>query len=294
MCDPFFDGGRLITTDEEERRREIERLKKKYHDVLVEYARFQAEYPYTIRRAAKILERRNRPKRPKLRGVRSDDPEDDLIYPLALENLKKTKKEMPTMKDTRTQEEVLESYAKQMDESLGNFATNFDESQRNIRNAKPVALFEVNLKRLPSIEGVKPGDYFGIPHLKKWLSKEFGRTAKVYDSSKTKFLVKPVELDRDFKKIEKVLPERFYTWWSAATGGKTAIVGIDITNTDGLRWFLDLCDEGLGKIFETGTKYGIAIVGSEKYPQRYYNFRNMKASGKIPRKKVVRKQFYAL
>lgn len=286
MWDPFFEGGRLITIDEEERQREIERLRKKYHDILVEYAKFQAEYPYTTKRAAMILARRNRPKRPKLRGRKSEDPEDDLMYPLPLENLKEAKKKMPTMKDTRTAEQVMESYAKQMEESPGNFAVNFDETKRDVRNAKPVALFEVDLKKVPSVEGVKPGDYFRLPHLKKWLSKEFGRSAKVYDSSKTKFIVKPVEVDRDLKNIVKVHPERFYTWFSSASGGKTAVVGIDISDTNALGKFLDFAETlKLGKGLDIGTETGIAVVGSEKYPQRHYNFRTMKASGKIPRKK---------
>lgn len=276
----FFNGGRLITTDEEERKREIIRLKRKYHDTLVEYAKFQAEYPYTVKRAAKILARRNRLRRSKLRGVKSNDPHDDLIYPLVLENLQKAKKKMPKMRDTRTQKEVLESYSKQMEESPGDFAVNFDESKRNITNAKPVALFEINLKNLPDVEGVRSEEYYKLPHLRKWLSKEFGRSAKVYDSSQTKFIVKPVELDRDFKNVEKVLPERFYTWFSSAKGGLTAVVGIDIANTDGLRKIVDLCDEiHLGKPMQIGSRYGTAIVGSEKYPQRYYDHKTLKASG---------------
>lgn len=286
MWDPFFSGGRLITTDEEERKKEIERLRKKYHDILVEYAKFQAEYPYTTKRAAKIIARRNRPKRPKLRGVKSEDPEDDLVYPLALENLKKAKKKMPTMKDTRTQEEILDSYARQMEESPGNFAMNFDESRRNIRNAKPVILFEVDMKKIPFVQGLKWDETGRIPHLKKWLSKEFGRSAKVFDSSSTKFLVTPVDVTDDLKTITKVHPQRFYTWFSSATGGKKAVIGIDIANTDALKKFLDFVDDfKLAKTMDLGNEHGIAVVGSEKYPQRHYNFRTMKASGKIPRKK---------
>lgn len=76
MMDPYFSGGRLITTDEGERQREIERLKRKYADVIEKYAEFRAEYPYTTRKAREILARQARYK-----GKRSSDPNDDIIYP---------------------------------------------------------------------------------------------------------------------------------------------------------------------------------------------------------------------
>ena len=78
-------AGRLITTDAGERAREIQRLNEKYKDIIKEYAKFRAEYPYTIARAAKILERRrNREakKAKKVVGIRNpNDALDDLLYP---------------------------------------------------------------------------------------------------------------------------------------------------------------------------------------------------------------------
>ena len=54
----WYTAGRLITTNDEERLKEIARLRERYSDALRNFARFRAEYPYTLARAKAILERR--------------------------------------------------------------------------------------------------------------------------------------------------------------------------------------------------------------------------------------------
>lgn len=81
--------GRLMPTSEEEREREIARLREKYRQTLRHYAKFRAEYPYTVAKAAQIRARREASKarraarraNPTSRRGRSSDKYEDIVYP---------------------------------------------------------------------------------------------------------------------------------------------------------------------------------------------------------------------
>lgn len=51
-------GERLATIDPDERKRAIASLNRKYMNTIKEFAKYRAEYPYTLAKAAQILEKR--------------------------------------------------------------------------------------------------------------------------------------------------------------------------------------------------------------------------------------------
>lgn len=88
-----FKGGREFPATEAERQQIIDDLKKKYAKTLRKYAKFRAEYPYTVEKAAEIL--KNREDRRRERAARRRAPpapsrrrysdDSDIIYPEGFE-----------------------------------------------------------------------------------------------------------------------------------------------------------------------------------------------------------------
>lgn len=88
-----FKGGRELPSTEEERQLIISELRRKYKNTLKHYARFRAEYPYTVakaaeireRRAASQLEREARRRASSAASRRRSTDDSDIIYPEGLQ-----------------------------------------------------------------------------------------------------------------------------------------------------------------------------------------------------------------
>lgn len=88
-----FRGGRGFPATEAERQFMINQLREKYAKTLKKYAKFRAEYPYTVEKAAEIL--KNREDRRRERAARRRAPpaasrrrysdDSDIIYPEGFE-----------------------------------------------------------------------------------------------------------------------------------------------------------------------------------------------------------------
>lgn len=78
-----FKGGRGFPQTSEERDLMIQILKNKYRKTLKKYAKFRAEYPYTVSKSLEILARRKKMEEARKRreeaGIVEDD--SDIIYP---------------------------------------------------------------------------------------------------------------------------------------------------------------------------------------------------------------------